>query len=157
ERGIVVDVTPERFVAESLLAALAARSDVRGARVLYAAADGARDVLPRGLEELGATVERVELYRSVVDADGAKAFRERLASSGADVVTFTSASGVKAFVEAAGADAASGLLVASIGPITTAAARDARLDVAIEASTSTIDGLADAVTKYFARAAGARA
>ncbi|HXU52173.1 MAG TPA: uroporphyrinogen-III C-methyltransferase [Casimicrobiaceae bacterium] len=157
ERGIAVDVTPERFVAESLLAALAARSDVRGARVLYAAAEGARDVLPRGLEELGAAVERVGLYRSVVDRDGAKAFRERLAESGADIVTFTSASGVKAFVEAAGADAASGLLVASIGPITTAAARDAGLDVAIEASRSTIDGLADAVIEHFARGAGALA
>jgi uroporphyrinogen III methyltransferase/synthase len=157
ERGIAVDVTPERFVAESLVAALAARADIRGARVLYAAAESARDVLPRGLEELGAAVERVELYRSVIDADGAAAFRERLAASGADVVTFTSASGVKAFVDAAGAGAASGMLVASIGPITTAAARDAGLNVAIEASTSTIDGLADAVIEHFAPRGGADA
>jgi uroporphyrinogen III methyltransferase/synthase len=155
EHGIVVDVTPDRFVAESLLAALAARADVRGARVLYAAAEGARDVLPRGLEELGATVERVSLYCSVPDADGAAAFRERLAQSGADVITFTSASTVKAFVDAADAGAAQSILVASIGPITSAAARDAGLDVAIEAATSTIDGLVDAVIDHFERQPGA--
>ncbi|MFI5229748.1 MAG: uroporphyrinogen-III C-methyltransferase [Gemmatimonadales bacterium] len=157
ERGVSVDVTPKRFVAESLLAALAARPDVRGARVLYAAAEGARDVLPRGLEALGASVERVSLYRSVADVHGAEAFRERLASTGADVVTFTSASTVKAFVEAVGVDAARNSLVASIGPITSSAVRDAGLDVAIEATVSTIDGLVDAVAAYFARPGGADA
>src|SRR5205085_6970176 len=49
ERGIMVDVTPERFVAEGVLEALARRDDIAGMRVLYVAADCERDDLPNGL------------------------------------------------------------------------------------------------------------
>ncbi len=152
DRGIVVDVTPTRFVAESLLEALAERSDVRGARVLYAAAEGAREVLPRGLEALGAMVDRVALYRSVVDGAGAAALRARLEEHGADVITFTSASAVTAFVDTVGRDAARTAAIASIGPITSEAVRAAGLEVAIEAAESTIDGLVDAIVAHFAAA-----
>jgi Uroporphyrinogen-III synthase len=57
ERGIAVDIIPERFVAEGLLAKLGERDDVAGSRVLYVTAEGARDVLPEGLIEMGAEVD----------------------------------------------------------------------------------------------------
>jgi uroporphyrinogen III methyltransferase/synthase len=152
ERGLAVDVSPERFVAEGLLDELRDRKDVKGARVLYAAAEGAREVLQDGLEELGARVERITLYRSIADGAGAAELRERLLKGDADLVTFTSASSVKAFVAAVGADAAKRVGAASIGPITTDAAREAGLDVVIEASRSTIDGLVDAIAGHFAGA-----
>jgi uroporphyrinogen III methyltransferase/synthase len=155
DRGIAVDVTPERFVAESLLEALAARTDVRGARVLYAAAEGARDVLPRGLEAMGATVDRATLYRSVADGADAGPLREKLLADGADLVTFTSASSVRAFIDAVGVDAARRAPVASIGPITSDAVREAGLAVAIEAAASTIEGLVDAIMDHYAAAASA--
>ena len=125
EHGIVVDLSPERFVAEGLLDALRDRRDVKGMRVLYAAAEGARELLQDGLEEIGATVERVTLYRSVPDGEGAAELRDRLSRGEAQIVTFTSASSVKAFVEAVGADAARKAPAASIGPITSDAAREA--------------------------------
>ena len=150
ERGLAVDLSPQRFVAEGLLDELRSRKDVRDARVLYAAAEGAREVLQEGLDELGAKVERLTLYRSVADGEGASELRERLLSGDADLVTFTSASSVKAFVAAVGADAATKALAASIGPITTDAAQEAGLDVVIEASRSTIDGLVDAIIEHFA-------
>lgn len=148
ERGIAPDVTPQRFVGEALLDALRARDDVRGARVLYAAAEGARDVVPSGLRELGARVDVVPLYRSVPDAasvDAMRAFARD--ATELSLAAFTSASAVRAFVAAAGTDAGS-VAAASIGPVTTAAARDAGLVVVIEAAESTIPGLVAAIIQH---------
>ena len=63
------------------------------------------------------------------------------------LVTFTSASAVRAFVDAVG-DAAEGVAVASIGPATSAAARQAGLEVLVEADQSTIVGLVEAIIRY---------
>jgi uroporphyrinogen III methyltransferase / synthase len=148
DRGLVVDVTPQRFVAEGLLDVFRARDDVRGARVLYAAAEGARDVLPTGLSALGAHVDVVPIYRTERVADDVSPVRSRLELHEVDLVTFTSASAVHAFVATVGIEAARHAPAASIGPVTTEAARDAGLDVRAEASESTIPGLVDAVVSY---------
>lgn len=152
QRGLAVDVVPERFVAEGLLDALRSREDVRGARVLYVAGEGARETLERGLIGAGASVERVTAYRSVVDGTDADSLKARLDRGDVDLATFTSASSVRAFVDLVGAERARRVPAASIGPITTEAARDAGLDVAIEATTSTIDGLVEAIVESFASA-----
>ena len=152
-----MDVAPDRFVAEALLDALRGRRDVKGARVLYATAEGARDTLQLGLQELGAIVERVDLYRSVPDGSGAEQLKERMSKDGADLVTFTSASSVTNFVDAVGRDLARRAPAASIGPVTSQAARAAGLDVVVEATESTIAGLVDAVGDYFAGASSALA
>ena len=151
EHGLAVDVTPERFVAEGVLEALRSRRDVSGARVLYACAAGARDVLPRGLAALGATVDRIETYRSAPDEHGAAELRGRVSEGGADLVTFTSGSAVQAYVAAVGADVARALPAASIGPVTTEAARAAGIDVVCEAAESTIEGLVRAVAEHYGR------
>ncbi|HLH15074.1 MAG TPA: uroporphyrinogen-III C-methyltransferase, partial [Solirubrobacteraceae bacterium] len=62
ERGVVADVVPERYVAESLVDALAQRT-VR--RALVARARDARDVLPDALRERGAQVDVLALYETV--------------------------------------------------------------------------------------------
>src|SRR6267378_6150429 len=56
EHGITVDVIPQRFIAEGLLEIMRERDDVAGKKVLYVTAEGARDVLPAGLREIGAEV-----------------------------------------------------------------------------------------------------
>ncbi|HVA58001.1 MAG TPA: uroporphyrinogen-III synthase [Gemmatimonadaceae bacterium] len=143
--GVPVAVTPTRFVAEGLLEALRDRDDVRGTRVLYLVARGAREVLPVGLRELGATVDVVPLYRSVPDVEGAAALRERLLGGQIDVVTFTAGSSASAFVHAVGADAAARAAIATIGPATSAVVRELGLEVRAEADPSTLDGLVQAV------------
>ena len=147
-RGLAVDVTPDRFVAEGLLAALGTRDDVRGMRVLYAAAQGARDVLPRGLSAIGADVDVIPIYRTEQASEDAAPLRIRLERSEVDLVTFTSASAVNAFVAAVGVDAARRAPAAAIGPVTTDAARAAGLHVAVEATKSTIPGLVDAIVQW---------
>ena len=149
EHGIAVDVAPKRFVAEGILEALADRDDVREARVLYVAAEGARDVLPNGLIGLGARVDVVPIYRSVPDAAGRDAIRAFAAGAGnRHLATFTSASAVRAFVEAVGEEAARRVGVASIGPATSSAAREAGLEVKVEAAQSTIPALVEAIVSY---------
>ena len=74
--------------------------------------------------------------------------RTRARALEADWATFTSASSVRFFLEAAGGPQAvrdSGLRLASIGPITSAALRDQGLEPDIEAVEHTPDGLVDAL------------
>lgn len=148
ERGIAVDVLPSRFVAEALLEALVARSDVAGTKVLYVTADGARDVLAQGLQKLGAEVETIAIYRSISDGRGADRLRRQLERGTVDLVTVTSASAVHAFVDLVGIEAAQRAPIASIGEITSAAARESQLHVAVEASESTIQGLVSAIRDW---------
>ena len=145
EHGITVDVIPERFVAEGLLDMLRARDDVAQSKVLYVTAEGARDVLPRGLRELNADVTLVEAYRSISDGKGADRLSRALESDKIDLVTFTSGSAVRGFVDAVGIDLAQKVPAASMGEHTSAALRDAGIEVKAEADESTIDGLVAAV------------
>ena len=149
EHGIVVDVIPERFVAEGLLERMRERDDVAGKRVLYVTAEGAREVLPRGLEEIGAEVIVLECYRSILDGEGATRLARAIEAGRVDLATFTSGSAVRGYVEAVGDDLAARIPAASMGPQTTQALRDAGIEAKIEAKESTIDGLVSAVLGAF--------
>jgi uroporphyrinogen III methyltransferase/synthase len=143
-RGIVPDVTPERFVAEGLVEALAARGDVRGTRVLHVAAEGARDALRDGLARLGARVDTVHPYRSVPDPEGARVAHDALAAGEVDLVVYASAGAVRAFTDGVGS-AASLAPAACIGPVTAAAARDAGLRIEVESAESTLPALTQSI------------
>jgi uroporphyrinogen III methyltransferase/synthase len=137
--GIVADLVPERFVAESLLDALGPPTG-RG-RILLARAAVARDVLPDGLRERGWAVDVVDAYRTV---PAPITVEQRAAVAAADVITFTSSSTVERTLEALGADALPPV-IACIGPVTSATARQHGLRVDVEASVHTIDGLVAAL------------
>jgi uroporphyrinogen III methyltransferase / synthase len=149
ERGIAVDVIPERFVAEGLLEKLRERDDITGARVLYVTAEGSREVLREGLEELGAEVIVVQVYRSLRDGAGANKLRRALESGSINAVTFTSASAVRGYVEAVGEELSLKAPAITIGPQTTEAVTLAGMDLLAEAEESTTDGLVVAVEKAF--------
>jgi uroporphyrinogen-III synthase len=95
--------------------------------VLFAGAEDARDLLARELE-----ADTVVLYRTVPLRPDA--FPD------ADLVVLASASAARALA-GLGATAP----VVSIGPVTSAAAREAGLTVAAEAGTHDLDGLERAV------------
>lgn len=142
--GLGVTAMPARYVAEALVETLAARDDVRGTRVLFPVAAGARAVVADGLRALGAEVDAVPLYVSRPDPGPAAAVVPALRDGPVVAATFAAPSAVRAFVEGAG-DAAHGVVAVSIGPVTSDALRAAGLAVAAEASPSTLDGLAAAV------------
>ena len=149
EHGITIDVIPERFVAEGLLDVLRAREDVAQSKVLYVTGEGARDVLPRGLRELNAEVTVIEAYRSIADGEGADRLAKALEADKIDLVTFTSGSAVRGYVDAVGSDLAQKVPAASIGEQTSIALRDAGIEVKAEAEESNLDGLVAAVLSAF--------
>ncbi len=141
EHGIAADVVPERYVAESLVESLA-ELPLEGKPVLIARAAEARDVLPDALRERGAEVDVVALYETVAEQPSEE---EIEAAQSADFITFTSSSTVKNLVEALGERLPRGARVVSIGPVTSEAAREAGLEVAVEAERHDIEGLVAAL------------
>jgi uroporphyrinogen-III synthase len=141
-----VSLTPEDYVAESLVAAL--KNRVAGKRVLLARAAVARDVIPDALRTAGAQVDVVEAYRNVLPEDAPEALRAALAGR-IDAVTFTSSSSVTHLKEAAEkagiAFPFAGVKAISIGPITSATLRAEGWAPAAEATPSDIPGLVEAV------------
>ena len=146
--GLVADVVPERFVAEGVLEAMATRDDVRGARVLYLAAHGARAVLPDGLRQLGCVVEVVRVYRSVNDGVGGTALLAALSEGSVDAVTFASASAVRGYVDVVGAALARAVPAISIGPVTSDAVRAAGLRLGAESAEASVPALVDATCQF---------
>ena len=145
--GIRADVVPERSVAESLLAELE-KTDLAGKRALVPRAADARDVLPEGLRDAGAEVDVVALYDTVGEELQASAVD---AIGRADYVTFTSSSTVTRFLDAVGDGIPNGARVVSIGPVTSATARERGLEVHVEAERHDVDGLVEALVSDAAR------
>jgi uroporphyrinogen-III synthase len=137
----------EGFRAETLLALFEARG-CRGQRFLLPTSDRARETLARGLAALGADVDAVAAYRTVVP----EGLAERLADglrAGVDLAVFASPSAVEGLATALG-ERAGRLPAAVIGPVTEQAARRAGLEVRAVASPSTGDGLVHAVAGLYA-------
>ncbi len=144
EAGMTPSLVPPRFIAEELADALAAAMPP-GARILLARAAGARDVLPEQLHARGATVDVLETYRAVPPVG----VGPRLAAAlpGVDMITFTSSSTVRHFVDAMPGALAERVRIACIGPITAQTARDLGLRVDIIAQEYTTRGLVDAIVR----------
>lgn len=152
--GLKVHVTPKEYVAEAVVAALAQK--VKDKRVLLVRAKVARDVIPRELRKIGAEVDVIEAYETVVPPKS----RERLLAALADprlapqFITFTSSSTVRNFVQLIGKGAAkscfrNGVKSASIGPVTSATLREFGLPVSIQAREYTMQGLVSAITSQY--------
>ena len=143
-----VDLQPEEFVAESIIREFQKQGGVENLRILLARAEKARDVLPRELSKLGAIVDEGFAYRTVPETRDVTGARRRLLEEGADLITFTSSSTVENFL-ALGLPWPNGMQIASIGPITSQTARDRGLKIDIEAKRHDIEGLVDAIRKFF--------
>jgi len=100
--GLKVAVVPDQYVAESVVKSL--RRKVEGKRVVLARAKIARDVIPRELRRLGAKVDVVEAYETVIPTSSGR----RLSALMGDekgrphVVCFTSSSSVRNFAQLLG-------------------------------------------------------
>jgi uroporphyrinogen-III synthase len=149
--GLKVAVTPEKYIAESVVEALKGRT--KGKRVLLIRAKVARDVLPVELRKSGAKVDVAEAYETHVPK-AAKAKLNRLFSndtSRPDIVTFTSSSTATNFLSLLEKDHWHGLReiwLASIGPVTSDTLRQAGFKPNIEALEYTMEGLALAIAKH---------
>ncbi|MBV9617737.1 MAG: uroporphyrinogen-III C-methyltransferase [Verrucomicrobia bacterium] len=144
-----VDLQPDEFVAEAIIREFQRQGGVENLRILLARAEKARDVLPRELSKLGAIVDEAFAYRTVPETRDITGARRRFVEEGADLIAFTSSSTVENFL-ALRLAWPKGIRVASIGPITSKTARDNGLKIDIEARRHDIEGLVEAIQKFFA-------
>jgi uroporphyrinogen III methyltransferase/synthase len=126
-----VDLTAKESKAEGVLAAIieavGGEEKLAGQRFLLPRARVAREVLPAELVRRGAHVDAVEAYQTIrPEIDRASLIRW-INENRVDAVTFTSPSTVTNFAAIIGAvdlaDCLRGILIASIGPVTTEALR----------------------------------
>ena len=124
-------------------------------RVLLPRADLGSDVLVDGLEAKGWEVDDVVAYRTVRAAPPPPETRDMIKTGGFDAVCFTSPSTVKNLVGIAGKPHAR-TIIACIGPVTEAEAREQGLRVDVVPEVADIPSLIDALAEHVAglRAAG---
>ncbi|MFL5478543.1 MAG: uroporphyrinogen-III synthase, partial [Gemmatimonadaceae bacterium] len=91
----------------------------------------------------------LESYRSIIDGQGAARLVRAIEGGTVDLVTFTSGSAVRGYVDAVGEEISTRVPAASIGPQTSETVRDAGIELRIEAKEATIDGLVAAVLSAF--------
>ncbi len=147
-RGLRVHVFPEIYHAEGLLDVLL--KQVRpGTRLLFPKSKIARDIIPRKLADHGVDVRAVDVYENSLVRDRVEELVALLEAGSIHVLTFTSSSTVRNFLQLLCGHDVSRLLkdvkVASIGPLTSATCRELGLEVTIEAKHSSMDGLVDAL------------
>jgi uroporphyrinogen-III synthase len=158
QHGVKVNIVPKEYVAESVVASL--RRKVKGKRVLLARAKVARDVIPRELRRVGARVDVVEAYETVIPKSSRQRLRAALQSKKRRPawITFTSSSTVRNFAELLGRKRGRGrprhmgredsrVRLASIGPVTSSTLRELGFPVDIEAAEYTIPGLIQAISQ----------
>jgi uroporphyrinogen III methyltransferase/synthase len=151
ELHLQVDLTPDEFVGKKIAAAFAKFQTIENLKICLLRAEVADPDLPRALEELGAIVDDIAIYKTVAETEDPAGAGATLLESGADWVTFTSGSTVEHFHTRFDLPK---LLkkfpqtkLASIGPETSKAIRTLGLEPALEAKAHTTDGLIAALLK----------
>ena len=149
EHGIVPDLVPPVAVSDALVevfpeAVATGSAPGRGIEegaVLFVRAERVRDVVVPGLTARGWRVDEAVAYRTAAGVVAPAAADDARA---ADAVAFTSSSTVERTVELLGVTGVPPV-IASIGPVTSASVRAAGLEVTVEATEHTLDGLVAAV------------
>ena len=152
--GIISDVLPETYRAESVVEAFKDRG-IDGKKILLPRAMEARTILPEELRNMGADVHEVTAYETQQVSNAKDELMEQLKDGDIDMVTFTSSSTVKNFMalipEQDRVPLLSEVIHACIGPITEDTAISMGLTPQIVADTYTIDGLVDVIVAYYTR------
>lgn len=150
--GIISDILPETYRAESVVDAFSG-IEMSGKKVLLPRAKVARTILPEELSKMGADVDEITAYETILADEDKDELIHLLNDNQIDAVTFTSSSTVSNFVSLLDGYDVQKLLkpvcLASIGPITSDTARSLGLNPDIEADAYTIPGLVDALLTYF--------
>jgi porphobilinogen synthase len=142
EKGTEVDVVPAQANGVALAAAI---PDVKGKRIALVRASHADSDLPNALRERGALVDEITAYETVEGpSDSASALQQALREEDVAAVVFASGSAVRGFLKLGGT---TNLPAITIGPRTSAAAREAGFVVAAEATAQDVKQMAAAVER----------
>ncbi len=150
--GVKPELVPTDYKAEGVVDEFS-RLDMQGSRVLFPRADKARDVIPSELKRMGAHVDSPVAYRNIFPERLPPETLFALEKRSVDCITFTSSSTVQNLAAMLGEemmlDMLKGVVVASIGPITSKSCRDLGLKVDIEPQLYTMDALVEALEVHF--------
>ena len=151
ELHLQVDLMPEEYVGKKIAAAFQKFQNIENVKMALFRAEAANRDLPDALQEEGAIVDDIAVYRTIAETEDRTGAAARLAETGADWVTFTSSSTVEHFH--ARFDLPKllkkfpQLKLASIGPETSKAIVALGLKPTLEAKEHTTDGLIAAILK----------
>jgi uroporphyrinogen III methyltransferase/synthase len=152
EFGLISDIVPKTYRAESLVEAFKAEQ-LTGKKILLPRAKEARPILMKELKRMGAEVEEVPAYETLKVTENIDDLVQQLENRQIDLITFTSSSTVKNFKALLPAEKFTkliqGVTIASIGPITSDTATALGFDVRITADSFTITGLVEAILQYY--------
>lgn len=143
--GLKVDLTPAHFRGGAL-PALMAPLLAHGDRVLMPRGNLADPAPAETLRALGALVDDVVVYRTLLEGGDVADLKAALARGDIDYITLTSSSTVQnLLLRLGGPEPLAGVRVAVIGPETKGAAEAAGLTVAAVADAATMDSLVQAI------------
>jgi len=152
EFGLTSDIIPETYRAESVIKAFQ-KVNLKGKNILLPRAREARPILPAELLKMGAKVDEIAAYETLKATEKADDLVEQLESKRIDLITFTSSSTAKNFKSMLPPKnykkLLEGVIIASIGPITSDTAAELGFDVDVTAESYTIPGLVEAILNYF--------
>ena len=153
KRGLECRIIAEKFQGEGILRALA-DTPVAGKHFLLPRALKAREILPETLRQRGATVDVITVYQTIFPKKSAGKINKLFTNQQKiDILTFTSSSSVSNLVNHCSPQAVKQRLrrlpTACIGPITAQTARELGLNVQIEASQYTVEGLIEAMKEWY--------
>ncbi len=145
ELHLKVDLMPEEYVTKKIADAFKKYESVENLKMLLLRAEVANRELPQKLEELGAIVDDVACYKTIPESEDISGAAASLNESGADWITFTSASTVENFHARFNLPALlkkfPGMKLVSIGPETSKAIVALGLKAHLEAKPHTIEAL----------------
>ncbi len=150
--GIISDILPETYRAESVIDAFS-RFEIKNKKILLPRAKKARTILPEELTKMGAEVDEIIAYETLLDDKEKEQLITLLEKNKIDAITFTSSSTVSNFMSLLDSQDSDNLLkeivTASIGPITSDTIKSNNIKLDIEAKEYTIQGLVDALLTYY--------
>jgi uroporphyrinogen III methyltransferase/synthase len=154
ELGINPDLVPDEYRAEAVVEAFQ-EQDSSGIRILLPRAAQAREILPQELRKMGATIDVVPAYQTVLPHQDTARVAELFEQGAIDMVTFTSSSTVTNFFSMFESHEAelhkwmARVTVACIGPITARTAKENGLTVRLVPDEYTIEGLTEGIVEFY--------
>ena len=154
EYGVISDLVPSTYRAEAVVEEFR-KFKADNLKILLPRASKAREILPDELRKMGATLDIVDVYRTVMPENKVESVCKMLEEGEIDMITFTSTSTVTNFMKMFGDKAEQvktwlkDVNIASIGPVTSETVRKLGLNITVEPADSTIDALTDAIIKHY--------
>ncbi len=154
EYGIIPDLVPSEYRAEAVVDEFK-KFNISDLKILLPRASKAREILPEELKKMGAKIDIVDAYRTIMPEKKVDTVSRMLEAGDIDMITFTSSSTVSNFMGMFGdkADRIKAWLknvdIASIGPITSETAKKLGLNITIEPADYTIEALTDVIVYHY--------